>query len=95
MDEVIELSDGSDDTEIFYHDLSDRDEWVAEGYSGGDSEASEDKEGEIAEDPVINDGQGEEDVPDGAESSDDQESGGTGRACTAWLVIWNVGAGLE
>jgi len=38
MDEVIELSDSSDDTEVFHHDLSDRDEWVAEGYSGGDSE---------------------------------------------------------
>jgi len=67
MNEVIELSDGSDDTEIFYHDLSDRDEWVTEGYSGGDSEASEDEEGEIAEDQVVNDGQGEEDVPDGAQ----------------------------
>jgi len=61
MEEVIELSDVSDDIESFYHDLSDRDEWVAEGYSGGDSEASEDEEGEIAEDQVTNDGQGEED----------------------------------
>jgi len=78
MDEVTELSDSSDDTEVFYHDLSDRDEWVAEGYSGGDSEASEDEKGEIAEDQLINDSQGEEDVPDGAESSDDQESGATG-----------------
>jgi len=77
MDEVIELSDSSDDTEVFHHDLSDRDEWVAEGYSGGDSEASEDEEGEIAEDQLINDSQGEEDVPDGAESCDDQESGAT------------------
>nr|XP_036677986.1 uncharacterized protein LOC118879112 [Drosophila suzukii] len=87
MDKVIELSDSSDDTEIFHHDLSDRDEWVAEGYSGGDSEASEDEEGEIAEDQLINDSQGEEDVPDGAESSDDQDSGATGgldlRACGA------------
>jgi len=78
MDEVIELSDSSDDTEVFHHDLSNRDEWVAEGYSRGNSEASEDEEGEVAEDQLINDSQGEEDVPDGAESSDDQESGATG-----------------
>jgi len=32
MDEVIELSDSLDDTKIFHHDLSDCDEWVAEGY---------------------------------------------------------------
>jgi len=69
MDEVIELSDSSDDTEVFHHDLSDRDEWVAEGYSGGESEASEDEEGEVAEDQLIN---------GGAESSNDQESGATG-----------------
>jgi len=87
MDEVIELSDISDDTETFHHDLSDRGEWVAEGYSGGDSEASEDEEGEIAEDQLINDSQGEEDVPDGAKSSDDQESGVTGgpRFAGMWI----------
>jgi len=78
MEEVIESSDGSDDTESFHHDLSDLDEWVAEGYSGGDLEGSEDEKGEIEEDQVTNDGQGEEDVHDGDESSDDQDSGGAG-----------------
>jgi len=62
---------------------SDRDEWVAEGYSGRDSKASEDEVGEIAEDQVTNDGQGEEDVHDGAKSSDDQEFWGTGRSRSA------------
>jgi len=35
MEEVIEMSDGSDHTECFHHDLSDR--VVAEGYDEGDS----------------------------------------------------------
>jgi len=86
MKEAIELSDSSD-TEVFHHDLSDRDEWVVERYSGGDSEASEDEEGEVAEDQLINDSQGEEDVPDGAESSDDQESGAMGGP--RFAVMWS------
>jgi len=49
----------------------------------------EDEEGEVAEDQLINDSQGDEDVPDGAESSDDQESGATGGPRFAGM--WSCG----
>jgi len=85
MEEVIELSDSSDDTERFHHDLSNRDDWVAEGYDGGDSETSE---GEGIEEDQVTDygGQDEEETNDGAEFSDDQETEGAGKARFAGML---------
>jgi len=81
MKEVIELSYSSDETESFHHDLSDRDEWVAEGYDGGDSETSGGDGDGIEEDQVTGDsGQDEEETNDGADSSDDQEKEDAGKA---------------
>jgi len=45
MDDVIVLADDSDNTVSFHHDLSDRDECVAEGFEEYDGQRSEDEHG--------------------------------------------------